>query len=528
MLTFTNPSLLPLLALLVPLAIHLWNRRPGREVAVGSLRWLAAGANRRLRNLRLEQLWLLLLRVALLAVLAAAVAGPAWRQPQPPGRGQVLVSPELAGQGVLTAVRPRIDSLRRRGYALRWLSRGLPLVPAAAWRADSLSQPRPATSSAVANDTFFYEQRIWQAADTFAGQPLYVLTSDRLAAMQGTHRPLPPGITWQTLPILTESSWLQDAAATGDSLHLLIGHSNERQTTFRKARVVQPQLNQLLAGSGLPALRYTLTKSHQPQIQTLVAGTDSSQASAGVPVHSAALRVWVYTSPGYAADVRYLRAALRAASIGLPVRFSLTVASTLPDTVYAPEWLFWLSRTPVPPVWLGSVRRGLHLWQAPPGLGTTDTTLLVAPGLADEIPPTIWRRTDLSAPNGTTILWADAQGRPVLTRRALGQGAIYQASTRLNSEWNTLPDNPTLPALLLDVLQPTPTGPALARLLAHDQRRLDITQLPTARRGAAGTVPPAFRLLDLRPWLVLLAGALLALERWLASRRSAAPSLSPA
>ena len=90
---FTNPSaLLALLGLLVPLAIHLWNRRPGREVAVGSLRWLAAGANRRLRNLRLEQLWLLLLRAALLAVLAVAIAGPTWRQVLPPGRGQVLVT----------------------------------------------------------------------------------------------------------------------------------------------------------------------------------------------------------------------------------------------------------------------------------------------------------------------------------------------------------------------------------------------------------------------------------------------------
>ncbi len=126
MVVFTNLSaLLALLALLVPLAIHLWNRRPGREVAVGSLRWLAAGANRRLRNLRLEQVGLLLLRAALLAVLALAVAGLAWRQPLPASRGQVLVSPALAGTGTLAAVRPTLDSLRRRGYGppvARWRS----------------------------------------------------------------------------------------------------------------------------------------------------------------------------------------------------------------------------------------------------------------------------------------------------------------------------------------------------------------------------------------------------------------------
>ena len=526
MLTFTNPSaLLALLGLLVPLAIHLWNRRPGREVAVGSLRWLAAGANRRLRNLRLEQLWLLLLRAALLAVLAGAVAGPAWRQPQPAGRGQVLISPELAGQNVLAAVRPRLDSLRRRGYALRWLRQGLPLVSAASWRADSLGQPM-ATDSAVATDAAFYWPRIQLAADTFAGQPLYVLTSARMAAMQGTHRPLPPNVTWQTLPLPAETTWLQAAAGTADSLTLLVGRSTERQTTFNTTRVARPQMGQIVTAPGSPSLRYKLNNS---SLQPLAAPADSGQAQPAVPVQRAALRVWVYAPTAYAAEARYLRAALRAASAGLPGPLALTVASTLPNSPAAADWLFWLPATPVPAAWRAQVPHGLRLWQAPASPGTPDTTLLVAPGLAAELPATNWRRAPLAAPTGTEALWTDAQGRPVLTRQALGQGAIYQAATRLSPTWSTLADNPALPALLLDILQPTPAGAELARFQAHDQRRLDAGQLPAPKRGTANlAIPPAFRLLDLRPWLVLLAGLLLALERWLASRRGASPSLSPA
>lgn len=524
MLTFTNPSVWPLLGLLVPLAIHLWNRRPGREVAVGSLRWLAAGANRRLRNLRLEQLGLLLLRAVLLSVLAGAVAGPAWRQKLPAGRGQVLLSPELAGHGVLAAVRPRLDSLRRRGYAVRWLRQGWPLVTAAAWRADSLGEP--AVDSAATSDAAFYWPRIRLAADTFAGQPLYVLTSARLAAMQGTHRPLPPGVTWQTLPLPTESTWLQAATSTADSLHLVIGHSTERQTTFSRERVKRPQTGQTVTVPGSPSLLYTLrTNSLQP----LATPADSGQAQPAVPVQPAGLRVWVYAPPALAAEARYLRAALRAASVGLPGPLLLTVSATPPAATTAPDWLFWLPATPLPAAWRAQAAQGLHVWQAPSGPGTPDTTLLVAPGLAGEMPVTSWRRTTLATPSGTEILWADAQGRPMLTRQALGQGAVYQAATRLNSVWSTLADNPALPALLLDVLQPAPAGAELARLHAHDQRRLDLTQLPTPQRGAASTaIPPAFRLLDLRPWLVLLAGLLLALERWLTARRGASPSLSPA
>jgi hypothetical protein len=142
-------ALLALTGLLVPVAIHLWNRRPAREVAVGSLRWLAAGANRRLRNLKLEQLWLLLLRAALLAVLAVAVAGPVWRTARPISRGVVLLSAEAARLPTLAGIKLTIDSLRRKGYALRWLSAGFPRVPGAAWRAVAAGRASAAVDSAV-------------------------------------------------------------------------------------------------------------------------------------------------------------------------------------------------------------------------------------------------------------------------------------------------------------------------------------------------------------------------------------------
>ncbi len=516
----------------MPLAIHLWNRRPGREVAVGSLRWLAAGANRRMRNLRLEQVLLLLLRAALLAVLAVAVAGPTWRHALPPGRGQVLVSPELMGTSSLAAVRPSIDALRRRGYALRWLSQGLPKVSAAAWQADSLGRRTDSVSAlSQAAASGFYWERIRQAADTFAGQPLYVLTPATLRGMQGTHRPLPSNLTWQTLPLPTASTWVQAANGTADSLRLLVGYGTEQQTTFRTVRVARPAAGQKLTGPALPPLRYETPRNGQAQVLPLPATpADSGRAPAAVLVQPAALRVWVYTTPAYAEDARYLRAALRAASAGLPGSLALTVAPTLPTAANAPDWLFWLSAAPVPEIWRGQVRQGLHLWQAAAGPGEADTTGLLAPALDEAAPVTIWRHTQQPAGANADVLWTDGRGRAVLARQPVGQGAFYQFSTRLNPAWSELPDSPALPALLLSLLQPDPTGPTLARLNAHDQRRLGPAQRPV-RAGQGGRkllAPTAFRLLDLRPWVVLAAGLLLALERWLAHRRAALtlPSLA--
>ena len=532
MFTLTTPSaLLALLGLLVPLAIHLWNRRPGREVAVGSLRWLTAGANRRLRNLRLEQVLLLLLRATLLAVLAVAVAGPVWQQVLPGGRGQVLISPELAGTSSLAAVRPSIDSLRRRGYALRWLGEGLPKISTAAWRADSLGRRTDSVLALSRAATVgFNWERIRQAADTFASQPLYVLTPATLRGAQGTHGALPPNLTWKTLPLLTERNWLQAANSSRDSLRLLLGHSTERQTTFRTVAVARPAAGQKLAGPSLPPLRYETPSNGQPQVLPLPATpADSGQAQPAVPVRPAALRVWVYTTPAYAEDARYLRAALRAASAGLPGPLALTVAPTLPAPASAPDWLFWLSSAPVPEAWRGRVSQGLHLWQSAAVPGVADTTALAALTLEEATPVSIWRQAKPSASTTAEPLWTDGQGRTVLARQAQGQGAFYQFTTRFNSAWSELPDSPALPALLLSVLRPDPRGADLARLGAHDQRRLDPTQLPApAAKAVAPPAPTAFRLLDLRPWLVLAAGLLLGLERWLATRRTAltSPSLA--
>ncbi len=407
--------LLALLGLLVPLAIYLWNRRPGPEVAVGSLRWLAAGANRRLRNLKPEQLGLLLLRAALLAALAVAVAGPAWRQARPAGRGQVLVGPELAGAPELAAVRPLLDSLRRQGYALRWLARGFPAVSA-----DSLGRYR-----GRAGENFRWA-RVRQAADSFPGQPLHVVAAGTLRGWAGPHPPLPAAVAWHLLPTAATDTWLAAATAgRADSLRLLLGQSSATQTTFRAVSAARPAAGAVLRVPGLAPLRYGAAGSGQLRFD-LARGR-----AAAVPV-GPPLRAVVYATPAHADEARYLRAALQAAGLGLPMPLGLRAAATPPGSATATDWLFWLSDAP-------------------------------------------------------------------------------------------------LPALLLGVLRPDSATDDTAPFDAHDQRGFDVAQLtagPAPQGAAAQSLPAtAFAFTDLRPWLVLFAALLFALERWLA-RRAAALSLT--
>ncbi|UOQ54365.1 BatA domain-containing protein [Hymenobacter cellulosivorans] len=511
MLTFLAPSgLLALLGVAVPIAIHLWNRRPGRTVQVGSIRWLDAAANRRLRNLRLEQVALLLLRLLVVVVLALALTNPVWRQPPPPRRGQVFVSPDLLASESMAAVRPTIDSLRRRGFVLRQLGPRFPRVSDTVWQQLAT---QPAAAPAAARYSFW--PRVQQAADSFPGQPLYVYTSAALRHFQG-HRPaLPAAVRWQTVPLPTpETAWLRGASlAAPDSLRLLVSRSTEDAVYTTSVTVPRPTQADapLPRVPGLPPLRYT-SAAGQSFIQP--EGPDSAR----IPVVTEPLRVWLYHDASHALDARYLAAALRAASLGLMPRLELTVAARPPQTGTSLSWLFWLTDAPVPEAWQQQIPRGLQLWQdARPASVTQPTTFTVVPYPASYV---VTRLDTVAGAQGTTMLWQAANGRPVLSRQASGQGAAYRLHTRLHPAWSQLADSPELPLLFLDLLQPTsPTTPA-----PLDQRQLAASQIAgtvaainnTSNHASAPTDT------DLRIWLVVAAALFWGLERMVAGRTFAA------
>ena len=538
MFTLLNPfALLALAGLLVPVAIHLWNRRPGREVAVGSLRWLAAGANRRMRNLKLEQLWLLLLRAALLVVLAVAVAEPVWRTELPTSRGVVLLSAEAAKLPALASLKPIIDSLRQKGYALRWLASGFSRVPGATWRAVADGRAS-STADSVADDAkAFAWARVQQAVAAFPGQPLLVVTSAGLRNIGGSHAPLPAAVSWQALPDTTTCTWLQAATLWGkrnDSLRLLVGRSNAAQTTFRIETIGnRNESHEQFRVSGLPPLRLDTQAGGGRTFDLVPARSGSSPAipiNCGTPPEV----IEIYASPEYAADARYLEAALRAAATGILNPPVLRRVTKRPDQL-GYHWMFWLSNEALPKNWQEQGGRNTHVWREAAGQGVADTAQL-ATTETEAAPVTVFRR-DTAFPSATSQpVWTDSRGRTLLSRQALGTSTLYQLHTRLSPAWSTLADDPQLPARLLRLLQPAPTdeAPTAAttmdeQLARYDQRMLDPAQLfakreTTSRQLEAtaqkGVAPAAFRTTDLRPWLVLLAGLLLLFERLLAHRRA--------
>lgn len=123
-----------LAALAVPVAIHLWSRRPARVIRIGSLEGLEGPPGPRALGRRLEELPLLLLRAGILAATVLGLAGLTMQRPsasRPPVR-VVLVDPAALEDSLAVFGDPFVDSLRRAGTELRLLAPGFPALEAGA------------------------------------------------------------------------------------------------------------------------------------------------------------------------------------------------------------------------------------------------------------------------------------------------------------------------------------------------------------------------------------------------------------
>nr|MDQ3330604.1 BatA domain-containing protein [Planctomycetota bacterium] len=118
---FASPWLLLGLGLAaVPVIIHLLFRRPYRDVPWAATRFLLAATKKHAKRLRLEQLLLLLVRIAVLLLVALALARPYFGSPQAaagpdPPRHRIIVidasysmGHELAGQSSFDLARQAV------------------------------------------------------------------------------------------------------------------------------------------------------------------------------------------------------------------------------------------------------------------------------------------------------------------------------------------------------------------------------------------------------------------------------------
>jgi hypothetical protein len=97
----------------IPVAIHLWNNKQGKVLAIGSIAFLEKTYRKKARSRMVSEWLLLLLRCLLLLLLALLLAGPSWKkEPGLQKKGWILVGEEPPG----SKMRVEMDSLIKAGW----------------------------------------------------------------------------------------------------------------------------------------------------------------------------------------------------------------------------------------------------------------------------------------------------------------------------------------------------------------------------------------------------------------------------
>ena len=509
---WASPAWLGALGLLaVPIAVHLLSRGRQRRVRVGSVRWLAPAATARARRMRLARRGLLALRCLVLALVAAALAGPRLTFPAGPGaRDWVLVAPEVAAErGRLEAANrepyARLDALLAGGAPLRWLAPGA--------GAGELATPPPAPAA----DSWSLVQEASRAAPPAVAFEVFAL--DRAASLRGARPQIDRQVVWHAVVDPAPNRWIERAVPlAGSRLAVFVGESDPAGTRYRRLDVA--------AGAAARDGELEVAVEDGPEGRrafVIGGGSLAADDALAVPQREPPGAAILFAAER-AADAAYVQAGLEAVrdsgavALGAVRPLALGAAAAEPSRqdLGGPEpaaLVFWLSPDPVPAALRESVTAGGVL--VSDQLARSEPCDCVVRPLAGGLPVRFDRRGDPDPPlAAAAALWEDRHGRPLLEAERLGDGAWLRLHSRFHPAWTDLVLSPAFPAWLLELA--SDASPAASARIAPSDRRAAPDQA-TPRRAAAGAAAPDAPGAQTGRWLWLGAAALLALERRVAA-----------
>lgn len=215
-----------LVALAIPLILHLWSRRPRQVIRVGTLRHVELTADALSWSARLTEPLLLALRLALLLTIVLALAGLRLPARHSAGSGATII---LVDPALLTVTGfPFIDSLRREQEPVRLLLPGLPKYQFGA-SADTMARP-------AARD-------VWSAvaeAGEIVGPRgvIHVAARPRLIALTGARPHLRARVDWHTPEGAEEARWSPARWREGDTTLMVLASGDRRKTVYALGRTM--------------------------------------------------------------------------------------------------------------------------------------------------------------------------------------------------------------------------------------------------------------------------------------------------
>lgn len=317
-----NPTYLwALLGLAVPIAIHLWSRKEGKTVKVGSIHLLRESDPKQSSSIRINEWWLLFLRLLLLALLVVIMAGPQLKD----NLGKVgltyLVEPSLLQDEKMKAV---LDTLKE-GAGFRLLAPGFPEAEKDFQEVSSSEATAPASS---------VPPNYWQLAvemEALATDSIVVFTRGFAAGVKGQRPASGRGVNWIIVPSEQPEKEYVEAVRKKDSIRLLMVNSDAESLDF-KTETLPLQSNRFRISAGGDSI--SLNRKDE-KIQLPLRQVDSIQIS-------------IFYDNILTEEMRYTRASFNALSNYLDQPMDVSVfreKDSLQDR--KTDVLVWLSSEPV-------------------------------------------------------------------------------------------------------------------------------------------------------------------------------------
>ena len=214
--TFLNPTYLwALLGLVLPIAIHLWSRKKVRVIKVGSTKFLESFAPKQTSSVKLNELWLLILRMLSITLLAFLMA-----QPQLKRKGQHTAITYLIEPTLLTDSRfeSLIDSLPKS--SIRLLKSGFP-----EFERDDMDEIKEEIP------------RYWQLAremENIATDSIVVFTTALQSGIKGMRPEIKANVQWVALAAKESAEGVIEACLNEEEVTLLKVTGNTQGLSFEK------------------------------------------------------------------------------------------------------------------------------------------------------------------------------------------------------------------------------------------------------------------------------------------------------
>lgn len=215
--SFVHPSYLwGLIGLLIPIAIHLWSKKDGKTIKIGSIKLLREEDSKQSNSISLNELWLLCLRLLIISLIVLIMAEPLFKRESVNTPISYLVESSLLKHDQVLSL---IDSLKA-DHPVRLLETGFPDI------SDDL------ISSKVVSVPNY-----WQLAkemEHLRSDSIVIFSSAFATGLQGKRSNVQANIEWVLLNYNEPTTDIIDAKLHGDKVEVLSILNNSQKLSFKK------------------------------------------------------------------------------------------------------------------------------------------------------------------------------------------------------------------------------------------------------------------------------------------------------